>query len=460
VRAGLDVCTIASMAGGSDDGAGWPSPHLYRVNNRETALEEAPADLGRLAALRSEIEPWITSLVSSEHLALLVGSGLGIAVAGVLGIAGLDMTPVTFAARYAAEVDARAAAVAAAASRGRPNVEDQIRAAHELIAGLQIIGDEAAAKWDTELSNLLGSFATRVLEVERALHSAREPESGSDAGRRTVDILASFFGSFVARAATKDRLHIFTTNYDRMIEYALDESATWQLDRFVGTVAPQFRASRLDLDVHYSPPGIRGEPRYLEGVARLTKLHGSIDWVSRGTTVIRVPVPFGCEQRPYEELVGPGQSLLIYPNPAKDVETSEYPYAELFRDFSASIVRPETVLVTYGYGFGDDHINRVIADMLTIPSTHLLAIAYGDPDLRLRRFLDRAGRSSRVSLLLGSHFGDLENLVQWYLPKPSLDRITQREAELLQRRGFLPQRAASMTHDEASPPGEQPEDAA
>ena len=35
----------------------------------------------------------------------------------------------------------------------------------------------------------------------------------------------------------------------------------------------------MDIDMHYSPPGMRGEPRYLEGVARFTKLHGSLDWV-------------------------------------------------------------------------------------------------------------------------------------------------------------------------------------
>ncbi len=43
---------------------------------------------------------------------------------------------------------------------------------------------------------------------------------------------------------------------------------------------PIFRSSRLNIDMHYNPPGIRGEPRYLEGVARFTKLHGSIDWCS------------------------------------------------------------------------------------------------------------------------------------------------------------------------------------
>jgi hypothetical protein len=42
------------------------------------------------------------------------------------------------------------------------------------------------------------------------------------------------------------------------------------------------------------------------------------------------------------------------------METAFYPYADLFRDFSASLCRPNSSLVTCGYGFGDDHVNRAI----------------------------------------------------------------------------------------------------
>lgn len=125
---------------------------------------------------------------------------------------------------------------------------------------------------------------------------------------------------------------------------------------------------------------------------------------------------------------------MIYPNPAKDIETLEYPYAELFRDFSAALCRPNSALVTYGYGFGDDHINRVLADMLSIPSTHLVVVAYDACGGRLDRFLDRVGRPAQTSLLVGPHFGGLRTLVSHYLPKPAIDTISLRESELLRRR--------------------------
>ena len=93
----------------------------------------------------------------------------------------------------------------------------------------------------------------------------------------------------------------------------------------------------------------------------------------------RLPLEFGGCDPELESAEDDGalERLIIYPNAAKDVETLLFPYAELFRDFSAALCRPNNVLVTFGYGFGDDHtVNRVIQDMLTFEinssSCHLL----------------------------------------------------------------------------------------
>jgi hypothetical protein len=141
---------------------------------------------------------------------------------------------------------------------------------------------------------------------------------------------------------------------------------------------------------------------------------------------------------------------MIYPNAAKDVETTEYPYAELFRDFAAAACRPNSVLVAYGYSFGDDHINRVLEDMLTIPSTHLVVIAHGDIPGRVNGFCERVGRTAQISILLGSHFGDLTTLVDHYLPKPAIDYITSRQTEPLKNRGEMGVSAEDEEHNEAT----------
>ena len=223
-----------------------------------------------------------------------------------------------------------------------------------------------------------------------------------------------------------------------MIEAGADVAGLRLIDRFVGALSPLFRSSRMDVDMHYNPPGIRGEPRYLEGVARFTKLHGSLDWVNVGENIRKIGLPFGAKSiKPFLEMAGLDgsySSLMIYPNSAKDRETAEYPYVELFRDFAAALCRPNSTLVTYGYSFGDDHINRVIRDMLTIPSTHLVVIDYNDSTGRIIDKYSTWGHQSQMSLIIGQDIANIDDLVNYYLPKPSIDRASLRMADILRQR--------------------------
>jgi hypothetical protein len=404
--------------------------NLLRVSGRS---QELGADAPEAHVLRKEIEPWLSAVFQSEHLSLLVGSGFPIAVAGEASVAAASMSPPTFSAPYNDKVAARAGALAADARRGAANIEDYVRAGLQLIGGLEVLEDDSVESWRQELGTALGAFAASILAAERAI--GESVEAGTEAGEAAVSSLIAFFLSFASRAASRDRLNLFTTNYDRLIEYGCDLVGLRPVDRFVGGLAPRFRASRLEVDMHYNPPGIRGEPRYLEGVVRLTKLHGSVDWRYENRELRRVALPFGSDTEAARLAERAYESLIVYPNPAKDVETLEYPYAELFRDFSAALCRPNSALVTYGYGFGDDHINRVIADMLTIPSTHLVIISYSDPGDRIEHFLGTVGHEPQVSVMVGARLGALRDLVTHFLPKPAIDAVIYRQAELHRRRG-------------------------
>lgn len=411
--------------------------------------------------LRPRLEPWLTALVQSEHLSLLVGSGLTHAVSRLATNEVLPgMATVAFKSLNG-EITQQAKRTAKAAGREEGNIEDRLRVANELLCGLEVL---AVAKPDASperkqiealqqgIKDVLESFAGTILKGEHNLATA-------DADRReqAFNYLVSFLMSFASRAGTRERLQLFTTNYDRFIEAGADAAGLRLIDRFVGTLAPVFRASRLDVDLHYNPPGIRGEPRYLEGVARFTKLHGSVDWLDCDGAIRRIGLPFGAtEAAPY--LAAPGLKgvdatrLMIYPNAAKDRETTAYPYVELFRDFAASICRPNSTVVSYGYSFGDEHINRVIEDMLTIPSAHLVVISHGDPLGRIVNMYARSGRHAQITLLIGNHLGDLRTLVDHYLPKPAIDRTTFRMAELLKARwGSAPHTGS----DAEAPPADQ-----
>jgi hypothetical protein len=385
--------------------------------------------------LRSRVEPWLTALFQSEHLSLLAGSGLTHAtryLAADKAVAGMGEGALT---SYKDEIEKAAKEAAQKAGREAGNLEDQLRVANELLRGLEILGKSAEAETlRTELTTTMEAFAKSILESEAGIATAAE-------GRReqAFNVLVTFLMSFASRTGVRDRLNIFTTNYDRLIEAGAELAGLHLLDRFLGTLMPIFRSSRLDLDMHYNPPGIRGEPRYLEGVARFTKLHGSVDWVHADRDIRRVGLPFGAgDVTPY--LKAPGlngataHKLMVYPNAAKDRETSDYPYVELFRDFAAAVCRPNSTLITYGYSFGDEHINRVIRDMLTVPSTHLVVISYNDPLGRVMQTYQELGRSSQISLLIGPALADLQTLTESFLPKAAIDKTTFRMSELLKQR--------------------------
>ena len=407
--------------------------------------------------LRSRIEPWLTSLFQSEHLSLLVGSGLTTAVQfDACGSADNGMSKTSEFTVYSDEIEKAAVDSAKKSGRNIANIEDRIRVANEVLNGLKVLqySDDASdisTKLDTlrsDLENVIKNFTDNISVIEASIMSA-------DSLRRETAInkLVLFLMSFASRTGTRDRLNIFTTNYDRLIEAGADVAGLRLIDRFVGALSPIFRSSRMDVDMHYNPPGIRGEPRYLEGVARFTKLHGSLDWINVGEDIRRIGLPFGAKTiQPFLETAGfdaSYSSLMIYPNSAKDRETAEYPYVELFRDFASALCRPNSTLVTYGYSFGDDHINRVIRDMLTIPSTHLVIIDYSDSSGRIIDKYRQWGHQSQMSLIIGKDIANITDLANYYLPKPSIDRASIRMADILKQRFTQPAKKEQEGESEA-----------
>ena len=395
---------------------------------------------------KEHIEPWLSALCQVEHLNLLVGSGLTLAIGKLAGVESQSIMAVTdfVDIEYAKEVNHEVRQSAKRAGRGdQPNLEDQLRVIGQLIDGLSVIGDDKKEAWETKREELLKSLLRNVLSTESKIDAVFTDEDCPEKADSIRKYLSGFLLPFVSRSAPRERLHVFTTNYDRLIEYGCDLLGVRIMDRFVGSLAPVFRSTRLGIDMHYNPPGIHGEPRYLEGVIKFTKLHGSLDWrATKGPAgypeVQRRGLPFGASG---DHLVANELSngqLIVYPNAAKDIETLEYPYADLFRDFAAAICQPNSVLFTYGYGFGDDHVNRILIDMLSIPSTHLAIISYNDAGGRLCSFLDKAPRESQITLLVGHHFGDLPTLVDHYLPKAAIDKTTWRMVDLLKRQGKDP----------------------
>ena len=394
----------------------------FKIGNQK----KSPTDLGK------EIETWLTALFQSEGLNLLVGSGLTISQQKLaIGQDTKFMKTVNFDI-FSKQIEESSKKLAEQNGRQSSNIEDQLSIANTLLAGLKIYveNNDKNLKKDVEkLENnkkeILRNFINQVLSVEKEILNKQES---------VEKYLIPFLMSFASRTLSRERLHIFTTNYDRVIEWGADLTGLRLIDRFIGHIEPVFRASRLNIDMHYNPPGIRGEPRYLEGVAYFTKLHGSLDWHYKNNRIQRVAMPFG----ETDNVPSSDEQCLIYPNSAKEWQTANYPYSELFRDFATSICRPNTTLVTYGYGFGDEHINRTIEDMLTVSSTHLVIISY-DCTPRINSYIcnKQSSKKEQISVLVGPQLADIKNLVEHYLPKSAIAQSMKRMLEIQKQRGQL-----------------------
>jgi hypothetical protein len=400
----------------------WNKDHILYIANEIPEGSDSPDE----KRLRSKIEPWLTAVFQSEHLSLLLGTGLTTGICYEAGISPQAMQRIEFSTEKD-KIKKFADKEAQKIDRGNANFEDDLRTAIELLKGLRILQNTKADALETEINDKLKTLIINLLANEKAVLEAEN-------GYVALSLLKRFLISFSSRTATRDRLNIFTTNYDRFIEYTLDSAGIYTLDRFVGKLNPIMRMHKMELDFHYNPPGIRGEPRYVEGVVRYTKLHGSLDWCINEEEIRKEPMPFGTELKE-DDIADPYERYVIYPNSAKGIDTAYFPYSELFRDFSTATCRPNSVLVTYGYGFGDSHINSILLDMMTIPSTHLVIISFDKADGRIQKFVEKCNLS-QITLLIGNHFGDVRILTENYLPKSAIDRISDRKQKIVEKRGF------------------------
>ena len=144
-------------------------------------------------------------------------------------------------------------------------------------------------------------------------------------------------------------VEVFTTNYDLLLESALEDCRVPYFDGFTGVLHPFFDIRAMEED--------KLPPRW----ARVWKLHGSINWyydLERG--VLR--------GAPNET----GLKRVIHPSNLKYEESRRMPYLAMMDRLRAFLKQPSSVLVISGYSFRDEHINEVIVQGLQATQTAIV----------------------------------------------------------------------------------------
>src|SRR5690606_16915 len=199
-------------------------------------------DESKIDDLRKKIEPWLTAIFQSEHFSLLIGAGLPIGLTYLADVKAQGMDRITFGV-FTNEIKEWADKSAKELGRGNANIEDDFRSAIELLQGLKIQNSGDADALEKEINAQLDKFIRNIIKTEKEFNQSKKYQEA-------LNILKSFLISFSSRTATRERTNIFTTNYDRFIELALDNAGILTIDRFVGKIKPIFRTTKLELDYH------------------------------------------------------------------------------------------------------------------------------------------------------------------------------------------------------------------
>jgi hypothetical protein len=247
--------------------------------------------------------------------------------------------------------------------RQNPTIEDilsHLRALHQ-VAGSETVRGLTASELrtlDQMICNEISNLMTRTLpDYKTPYHK-----------------IASWIGAIPRGSA----IQIFTTNYDLLMEQALEDSRVPFFDGFIGSFHTFFDSHAMEDDILPN--------RWV----RLWKLHGSINWhlddrgnVSRGEIEIEDSL----------------QRRLIHPSHLKYDESRMMPYLAMIDRLRAFFKQPSCILITNGYSFSDQHINQIMIEGLKgNPTASIFAMLYGN----LNKYPQAIGLSlgrSNLSLL-------------------------------------------------------------
>lgn len=164
-------------------------------------------------------------------------------------------------------------------------------------------------------------------------------------------------------ATKSNKVHFVTTNYDTLIEDAAEKVHVTVFDGFTFSKEPVFDSDMFEWNLVRDVPYVNtSELEYKKRVINLLKLHGSLSWEKEDGTVYK-----------RENTTNP---LIIYPSSSKYEQTYSEPYFDLFAKFQELLKRKNTLLITSGFSFGDNHISRMI--IKSIETNRTLSMLFTD----------------------------------------------------------------------------------
>lgn len=180
-----------------------------------------------------------------------------------------------------------------------------------------------------------------------------------------ISLLQKFFAWYTAVRCDGPK-EIFTTNYDMLLEMAMEKSRIPYFDGFVGSYEPFFWPEGIDISI----PMVQLPNQWI----RLWKIHGSLNWELKPDEhgVLDRIIRTGRIDKPQNE-------LMIYPSREKYSLSRKQPFIAYFDRLKDYLFNGEIVFFISGYSFSDQHINEIIMNGLRQnPRLYTVVFCYSD----------------------------------------------------------------------------------
>lgn len=384
----------------------------------------------------SRVRENLHDALNAKHLSFLFGSGCsslvkedkqrGIATMAPLATEFLAAAPGVEDIQFPSAAERAALSTHLGFDLGAEEFQKNLERLMEVLYSFQFVLKRSKnyelAKGAAAIDSLIGKVTTFVTKrCSEGLFA--------DGDTAIVDLYQAFYRKLVYRDRTLPRPWVFTTNYDLFSETAMDRLGMPYCNGFSGTIERRFNpttyryalAEQLDLTSR--------KWAAVDSFIYLCKLHGSINWVEEGGSL------FPIREVSTVTAAKTGR-VMIYPTPMKQNASFGSPYSDLFREFQARVVREQSVLFALGYSFGDEHVNNIIFQALTVPTFRLVALlppnAGGIP-AKLKALNDpRIWLIGGDGPIAGSSAHYFDTFVEKFMPESPSDKVDTAVKKVLQ----------------------------